>query len=260
MLLSAPRQHFTSGLLYKPLLAEKAAHFPNLLHSLRQLVFFCRLAVFTLDGRDSLLMQGNKRLSRQQGCQTVSALSIVSSGDDCLKTRIFRSCVLSCSRSRGWTGSLLIIWNADDWETVCHKKIFKYKLCFRSPMEKNPKENNANIRHIRMNSKPDETYSFVLKAKLYHHQFYLKHIITCWLLWALWFFFSQSHKQFSATSKNPLEIQMLSAAENRSRCTSLGINLFIFTSGWVQNERGECRSGWKEHHGFWCFPALIHWL
>lgn len=132
--------------------------------------------------------------------------------------------------------------------------------CFRSPMEKTPKENNANIRHIRMNSKPDETYSFVLKAKLYHHQFYLKHIITCWLLWALWFFSSQSHKQFSATSKNPLEIQMLSAAENRSRCTSLGIHLFIFTSGWVQNERGECRSGWKEHHGFWCFPALIHWL
>lgn len=128
------------------------------------------------------------------------------------------------------------------------------------PWKKTPKENNANIRHIRMNSKPDETYSFVLKAKLYHHQFYLKHIITCWLLWALWFFFSQSHKQFSATSKNPLEIQMLSAAENRSRCTSLGINLFIFTSGWVQNERGECRSGWKEHHGFWCFPALIHWL
>lgn len=49
LLLSAPRQRFTSGLLYKPL-------FPNLLHSLRQMVFFCRLAVFTLHGRDSLLM------------------------------------------------------------------------------------------------------------------------------------------------------------------------------------------------------------
>lgn len=37
-----------------------------------------------------------------------------------------------------------------------------------------PRENNANIRHIRMNLKPDKAYSFVLKAKLYHHQFYLK--------------------------------------------------------------------------------------